>query len=93
MGSNQEFDKKARILIGTISKIGTGFDHPSLDALMLAADVEEYFIQFLGRCMRTKEVEPIVFDLVDNYTVLKKHFNTRRSVYQEHGGIIKLYKP
>lgn len=93
MGSNQEFDKKARILIGTISKIGTGFDHPSLDALMLAADVEEYFIQFLGRCMRTKEVEPIVFDLVDNYSVLKKHFNTRRSVYKEHGGIIKLYKP
>jgi superfamily II DNA or RNA helicase len=91
LGKNQTYDKNARILIGTGSKIGTGFDHPDLDALLLAADVEEYFIQFLGRVFRRDDVEPIIFDLDDDYSVLHKHFLTRRSVYLEHGGIIKKY--
>lgn len=89
LGSQQEYDKNARIIIGTNSKIGTGFDHPSLDALLLAADVEEYYTQYLGRCMRRPDVEPIIFDLVDNNPILKKHFATRRATYLEHGGIVK----
>jgi len=89
LGSNQEFDKDSRILIGTSQKVGVGFDHKRLDALLLAADVEEYFIQYLGRVFRTKEVVPIVVDLVDNYSVLNKHWLTRRKVYQDCGGTIK----
>jgi superfamily II DNA or RNA helicase len=89
LGSNQEFEVTSRILIGTNSKVGTGFDHPRLDALMLAADVEQYFIQYLGRVFRTKEVEPIIVDLVDNYGILNKHWNTRRKIYQDHGGTVK----
>lgn len=89
LGSNQEFDTEARILIGTNSKIGTGFDHKKLDALLLAADVEEYFIQYLGRIFRTKEGVPIVVDLVDNNNILIKHWLTRRDTYIDHGGKIK----
>lgn len=89
LGDNQIFDTESRILIGTNSKIGVGFDHSKLDALLLAADVEEYFIQYLGRVFRTEEVKPIVFDLVDNYSILNKHWMTRRKVYQDHGGIVK----
>ena len=47
LGSNQDFDKDARILVGTSSKVGVGFDHPRLDTLLLAADLEAYFIQYL----------------------------------------------
>ena len=89
LGSNQDFDIDARILIGTSSKIGVGFDHPRLDCLLLAADVEEYFIQYIGRVMRRKDVLPIIFDLVDDHAILKKHFNTRKQVYKKHGGEIK----
>lgn len=89
IGSNQEFDPEARILIGTCQKVGVGFDHSKLDTLLLATDLEEYFVQYLGRIFRKKDNTPIVFDLVDENSILNKHFNTRRKVYQEHGGIVK----
>lgn len=89
LGSKQDFSKESRILIGTSGKVGVGFDHAKLDALLLAADVEEYFIQYLGRVFRTKEVEPVIVDLVDKYSLLEKHFATRRNIYQEHGGTIR----
>ena len=91
IGASQSFEVESRILIGTCSKVGTGFDHPKLDTLLLATDVEEYFIQYLGRCMRTKEGIPVVFDLVDDYSLLKKHYNTRRKIYTKHGGTIEDY--
>lgn len=90
-GSNQVFNPNARILVGTGQKIGTGFDHPSLDALLLAGDVMEYFIQVLGRVFRREDVVPLVFDLVDDNPILMKHFKNRRIVYEKHGGKIKVY--
>jgi len=89
LGSNQEYKVSSRILVGTSSKIGVGFDHPKLDALLLAGDVEQYFVQYLGRVFRTKDVKPIILDLVDDYSLLTKHFNTRRKIYQDHGGEVK----
>lgn len=88
LGKQQEFDKDARILIGTNSKIGTGFDHPKLDTLLAAADMVSYYIQFIGRVMRRKDVQPIIFDLVDSHPTLKKHFEKRSKVYSKHGGEI-----
>lgn len=80
------FNKNAKILIGTTSKIGVGFDHININALFIAADVKNYFIQFLGRCMRKPDCEPMVVDLIDNFSVLKKHFEERMIVYKQHGG-------
>lgn len=91
LGKQQEFEVTSRILVGTCSKVGVGFDHPKLDTLLLAADVEEYFVQYLGRVFRTKEVEPIIFDLVDKNRILDKHFRTRQAIYLEHGGIVKKF--
>lgn len=88
LGNSQEFNKESRILIGTCQKVGVGFDHKKLDALLLATDIEEYFIQYLGRVFRTRNQIPIVFDLVDNQQTLKRHYNTRKEVYLKHGGII-----
>ena len=89
IGNNQEFDQSARILIGTCQKVGVGFDHSKLDTLLLATDIEEYFIQYLGRVFRTQESEPVIFDLVDENKILQKHFSTREGVYIQHGGTIK----
>jgi superfamily II DNA or RNA helicase len=88
-GSNQEYNVSSRILVGTNSKCGTGFDHPKLDALLLAGDLEQYFVQYLGRVFRTKDVKPVIFDLVDDYSLLSKHFNTRRKIYQDLGGEVR----
>ena len=91
LGNQQTFDRDARVLIGTIAKVGTGFDHDKLNGLVLAADVAEYFIQYLGRIFRTKEGVPVVYDIVDSNPVLHKHFNTRKEVYIEHGGKVRIY--
>lgn len=91
IGSQQTFEKTSRILVGTCQKVGVGFDHAKLDTLMLAADVEGYFIQYLGRVFRRKDVEPVVFDIVDNHGILQKHFETRRKVYTDHGGILQRF--
>jgi hypothetical protein len=92
IGSQQTLELSSRVLVGTNSKIGVGFDHPNLNSMILACDLEEYFIQYLGRCMRTEEVEPIIFDLVDKNSILEKHFSTRRAVYLEHGGTVKNFR-
>ena len=89
IGKQQEYEEKSRILVGTSSKAGTGFDHPRLDAMILASDIQAYFIQYLGRCMRTEKGEPLIFDIVDKNPILDRHFKVRRATYLEHGGIIK----
>jgi superfamily II DNA or RNA helicase len=89
IGSQQEYEQKSRILVGTSSKTGTGFDHPRLDAMILASDIQAYFIQYLGRCMRTEDVVPIVFDIVDTNPILDRHFKIRQAIYLEHGGSIQ----
>ena len=38
--------------------------------------------------MRREDVEPLIFDLVDNNGILLRHYKERRSVYLEHGGTI-----
>jgi superfamily II DNA or RNA helicase len=89
IGSEQEFIPGSRILVGSIQKIAEGFDHKHLDALILASDVEDYFIQVLGRVCRTEDVVPIIFDVVDDHRVLNKHYETRKAVYIECGGKVK----
>jgi superfamily II DNA or RNA helicase len=92
IGSQQIYEQKSRVLVGTAQKTGVGFDHPRLDSLVLASDVEQYFVQYLGRVFRREDVEPFIFDIVDDYALLYKHYRTRNSVYVEHGGIVKDFK-
>lgn len=89
LGSNQTFDKDARILIGTGQKISTGFDHPKMDTLLLAVDCRDYFSQTLFRVFRRRDIEPIIFDILDKNPILFKHYLERREIYLKHGGVIK----
>lgn len=89
LGNKKAFDENARIVVATTQKCGVGFSHNKLDALLIASDVEEYFIQYLGRVFRTPEVEPVIFDLVDDLPVLQRHFQTRKKVYKKSGGTIQ----
>lgn len=89
--TQQEFDRESRILVASIMKAGTGFDFKKLDCLILASDLESYFVQSLGRVLRRPDVEPIIFDLIDDNKVLEKHFKSREEIYNEVGGTIKNY--
>lgn len=89
MGSNKIVNYDCRILIVTYSKAGVGFDHPKLDMLVLAGDVEEQFLQIVGRIFRREWHFPIVIDPVDKFFPLKKHANTRCDIYKETGGQVK----
>ena len=89
IGKQQEYEQSSRILVGKASKAGTGFDHPRLDAMIMASDIQAYFIQYLGRVFRRKDVVPIVFDIVDKNPILERHFKVRRATYLEHGGEIR----
>lgn len=89
--SKSEYNEDSRILIGTTSKLGVGFDRPNSNALLLAADIEEYFIQYLGRVFRKEEGIPVIFDPVDQNGILEKHFKTRNHAYQKHGGRLSKY--
>lgn len=85
--SDVTFDRNCRILIGTTSKIGVGFDHSPIDCLFVAADVKNYFVQFLGRCMRCPDKIPTVVDFDDEFQTLKKHLKLRVDEYRIHGGV------
>ena len=87
-GTNKQFNKNSRILISTYSKTGVGFDHPKLDALIVASDVEEGIEQYVGRVFRREDVVPIVFDIVDKMHTLQKHFYTRKKLYESIGAKI-----
>lgn len=91
-GKNQSYEQSSRILVGTVSKLGIGFDHARLDTLLLACDVEQYYEQVLGRVFRRKDVKPIVIDIVDQHGILEKHFRTRKREYIDKGGVIEELK-
>jgi superfamily II DNA or RNA helicase len=85
------FDPTSRIIVASLQKCGVGFSHDLLDALIIASDMEEYFIQYLGRVFRRPDVQPIILDIVDDNPILRRHFLTRKNVYQECGGKIFPY--
>jgi len=92
IGKQQEYEQKSRVLVGTTGKCSTGFDHPRLNTLILASDIQAYFIQVLGRIFRTEDGIPMVFDLVDNNAILERHYKVRQAVYFKHGGKVKHFK-
>ena len=91
VSTSRKFNRESRILISTYSKTGVGFDHPRLDALIIASDVQEGIEQYVGRVFRREDVVPIVFDFLDNMHTLFKHFLTRRSLYTSIGGEVKSF--
>lgn len=88
VGTTTTFDANTKILIGTTCKVGTGFDHTLINGLVVATDCVEYFEQFLGRCMRRPDVEPVVLDFEDMFRPLSNHLAHRLEQYKLHGGVI-----
>ncbi len=82
--------KDERTLIGTVKKLGTGFSDSSFKGLIIAADVQDYFIQYFGRVLRDPADCPVIYDIVDDNHVMRKHFKARREIYVESGGKLEI---
>ena len=87
----------ARVLIGTVSKIGTGFDEKALcqdfnghriDLLILTCSIKslELLEQVVGRAFRSKE--PTVIHMVDNNNISKSHWKGALRWYKSRQGSI-----
>ena len=85
------------VLVGTVSKIGTGFDPATscptyagkpFDLLILACSIKKYsmLVQNVGRVFRAQF--PTVMHLVDNDDIYKSHWYRARKWYIARGGTI-----
>ncbi len=98
--STKKSYKDATVLVGTVSKIGTGFDQANFcpvydgrpfDLLILVCSIKKYpmLVQNVGRCFRADQ--PTVMHLVDNDNIFIGHWYKARKWYLMHGGSISEY--
>jgi superfamily II DNA or RNA helicase len=97
IANSNDYDKNSRIIVATTNKVGMGFSYPKLDTLIFATDIisndtEEYLVQYIGRIMRREDVKPMIFDIVDDQSILQKHFKIRKTIYLKVGGKIQNIK-
>ena len=82
-------NNKPRIIVATSSSIGEGFDDSRLDTLFLTMPVswKGRIIQYVGRLHREHEDKQkvIVYDYLDNMTMLEKMYNKRLKGYKIAG--------
>lgn len=89
--------KDSNVLVGTTSKIGTGFDPATscptyagrpFDLLIICCSMKKYamIVQNVGRVFRADF--PTVMHLVDNDDIYKSHWYKARKWYLSHGGVI-----
>jgi len=97
LAGNKKNYSDSNILIGTISKIGTGFDEKNackdfggqrINMVILASSIKDEALleQSVGRGFRSED--PIIVDLVHDLGTLKSHWYIRRKWYLACGGEI-----
>jgi len=91
--------RSSRVLIGTFSKIGTGFDEATscidfdgrrIDMLIMVGSTKSKtrVIQALGRAERSDN--PMVIDLVDDNGSIERHWEVRRAIYNKRKAKIRV---
>lgn len=71
------------VIVATYLKAGEGFDVGSICGIVLACDMNARFIQVLGRIRCFNNPFNFVLEVLDNSPQLKKHFNSRLSIYRD----------
>lgn len=96
MGNKRKY-QDSQILIGTISKIGTGFDEASfcesfngirIDLLILTASIKDPALleQNVGRALRAQL--PEVIHLFDKHPIITRHWAIAKKWYTENMGTL-----
>ena len=79
-----------KLVFATYSLLEEGYDDPLLDTLILATP-RSRIQQTIGRIERTHEgkLRPLVFDIVDNFSVYPSMFFKRSKFYKSRGFLIQ----
>jgi len=91
-----------RVLIGTTSKIGTGFDQANsctnfsgrpFNVGIIAFSIKKYsiLVQNVGRMFRSKD--PIIYHFVDDDPIYDKHWKFCATWYTKHRGVVEEFVP
>ncbi len=81
-----------RSLIGTPAKLGVGFSCSSFGALIVAGDCRDYYIQLMGRVLRSEDAHPDIYDFVDDCYNMKQHYKERLRDYLGAKGTIRSWQ-
>jgi superfamily II DNA or RNA helicase len=86
---------KKQVIIGTFALAQEGLDIPELDTIILTtphSDVK----QAVGRILREtkgKTNNPVIYDIVDHWSILTNMYNKRCAMYREAGFLPALPPP
>jgi superfamily II DNA or RNA helicase len=83
---------KTPVVISTFMYASEGFDEKRFDTLVLASPASD-IRQAVGRILRKMDDpnhSPLVIDIVDQWSVLKKQANKRRTIYRSMGCSFKM---
>jgi superfamily II DNA or RNA helicase len=84
-----EQSKKSDILLGTYNMVSEGFDDPKRDTLILSTPLSDV-VQSAGRILRKQhESQPIILDIIDEFSVFPKQWKKRSSYYKKEKWEIK----
>ena len=89
-GTTKKYDKQARVLLSTYSKLGVGFDDTRLNMLIIACSVTEVE-QYAGRLRDGEGKKRVIIDLVDDDPNCLSHWRARRTWYISRNGNVKHY--
>lgn len=81
--------KDTDIIVAAMKKGGVGFDDPDLKVLIITTDSKDVR-QFEGR-LRT--ANSTIYDFVDKYSTLEKHWGERKKWYERKGAEIRIKHP
>ena len=90
MGKAKTYDKKANIILSTLSKFGVGIDNEHINMIFLVLSTKD-IRQLLGRirinesnkCTRIKTI----VDFIDDNSMLYNQYLKRRKTYKEVGNV------
>ena len=86
---NLEQSKKEDILLGTYNMVSEGFDDPIRNTLILSTPLSDV-VQSAGRILRKQhELQPIILDIIDEFSVFPKQWKKRSSYYKKEKWEIK----
>ena len=79
----KDAEKNGNIIFATYSMAHEGLDIPRLNTVILTTPKSDV-VQSIGRVMRSKNISPIIVDIIDNIEVYKSYSYKRLHLYRKN---------
>jgi hypothetical protein len=88
VGTKSEWNKNVNVLIGGVKKIGVGFDNSDMRYLFMISDV----VDVRQNEGRLRDWNVTIYDFVDCYSTLERHWTTRKKWYKKRGASFEVVR-